>query len=100
MNYEDGIMYAVQVVRGEILVCRNIRLACQRFLDQLENKTWGWEFHVKYVEHFLEFVGTLSHTKGPDAGKPLILEPFQIFAVCAIYGFRAKRICPNAWSRM
>jgi len=91
MNYEDGIMYAVQVVRGEILVCRNIRLACQRFLDQLENKTWGWEFHVKYVEHFLEFVGTLSHTKGPDAGKPLILEPFQIFAVCAIYGFRAKK---------
>lgn len=91
MNYEDGIMYAVQVVRGEILVCRNIRLACQRFLDQLENKTWGWEFHVKYVEHFLEFVGTLSHTKGPDAGKPLILEPFQIFAVCAIYGFRSKK---------
>lgn len=91
MNYEDGILYAVQVVKGEIPVCRNVRLACQRFLDQLENKQWAWEFHTRYVEHFLEFAGTLSHTKGPDAGKPLVLQPFQIFLICAIYGFRSKR---------
>jgi phage terminase large subunit-like protein len=68
-----------------------VRLACQRFLNQLEDKSWAWEFHVDYVEHFLEFASTLKHTKGPDAGKPLILEPFQIFIVCAIYGFRSKR---------
>ena len=91
MNYEDGILYAVQVVKGEILVCQNVRLSCQRFLNQLEDKTWAWEFHVKYVEHFLEFASTLKHTKGPDAGKPLLLEPFQIFAICAIYGFRSKK---------
>ena len=91
MNYEDGILYAVQVVKGEILVCQNVRLACQRFLNQLEDKTWAWEFHVKYVDHFLEFAATLKHTKGPDAGKSLVLEPFQIFAICAIYGFRSKK---------
>lgn len=91
MTYEDGILYAVQVVRGEIQVCRNIRLACQRFLNQLENREWAWEFHVRYVQHFLEFSTTLRNTKGPDAGKPLILEPFQIFLICAIYGFRAKK---------
>lgn len=91
MNYEDGILYAVQVARGEIQVCRNIKLACQRFLDQLENKDWAWEFHTKYVEHFLSFVETLRHTKGPDAGKSLVLQPFQIFCICAIYGFRAKK---------
>lgn len=91
MTYEDGILYAVAVVKGEIPVCRNVRLACQRFLNQLEDKAWGWEFHTRYVEHFLEFAGTLSHTKGPDAGKPLVLQPFQIFLICAIYGFRSKR---------
>ncbi len=91
MNYEDGILYAVQVARGEIAVCRNIRLACQRFLNQLEDREWAWEFHVRYVEHFLEFASTLCHTKGPDAGKPLILEPFQIFLICAVYGFRSKK---------
>ena len=91
MNYEDGILYAVQVAKGEIQACRNVRLACQRFLNQLEDKNWAYEFHVRYVEHFLSFAETLRHTKGPDAGKPLVLEPFQIFAICAIYGFRAKK---------
>lgn len=91
MTYEDGILYAVQVARGEIAVCRNIRLACQRFLNQLEDREWAWEFHVRYVEHFLEFASTLCHTKGPDAGKPLVLEPFQIFLICAVYGFRSKK---------
>lgn len=91
MNYEDGIFYAVQVVRGEILVCRNVRLACQRFLNQLEDQAWAYEFHAKYAQHVLKFIGTLKHTKGPDAGKPLILQPFQIFIICAVYGFRSKR---------
>jgi len=91
MTYEDGILYAVGVVKGEIPVCRNVRLACQRFLNQLEDKAWSWEFHTRYVEHFLEFASTLYHTKGPDAGKPLVLQPFQVFLICAIYGFRSKR---------
>jgi phage terminase large subunit-like protein len=91
MTFEDGILYAVSVVKGEIAVCRNIKLACQRFLNQLEDKQWEYEFHIKYVEHFLEFASTLLHTKGPDAGKPLILEPFQILIICAIYGFRSKK---------
>ena len=91
MSFEDGVMYAVQVVRGEILVCRNVRLACQRFLDQLENKAWAYEFHAKYAQHVLTFIKTLKHTKGPDAGKPLVLQPFQVFIICAIYGFRSKK---------
>jgi len=91
MNYEDGIMYAVDVAKGRIPVCRNVRLACQRFLNQLEDRAWAYEFHVGYVEHFLEFASTLMHTKGPDAGRALILEPFQIFIICAIYGFRSKK---------
>lgn len=91
MNYEDGVFYAVQVVRGEILVCRNVRLACQRFLNQLEDRAWAYEFHAKYAQHVLNFIGTLKHTKGPDAGKPLVLEPFQIFIICAVYGFRSKK---------
>lgn len=91
MTYEDGILYAVQVARGEIRVSRMVRLACQRFLNQLEDRNWAWEFHTAYVEHFLEFAATLKHTKGPDAGKPLVLEPFQIFLACGIYGFRSKK---------
>ena len=91
MRYEDGILYAVNVVAGNVLACKNVRLAAQRFLDQLENKLWAWEFHAKYAQHVLDFFATLKHTKGPMAGQPLVLEPFQLFAVCAIYGFRSKK---------
>lgn len=91
MKVEDGIFYAIDVVKGNILVCNKVKLACQRFLNQLEDKQWAYEFHEEYVLHVLKFFGTLKHTKGADAGKPLILEPFQIFAICAIYGFRSKK---------
>ena len=91
MKLEDGIFYAIDVVKGNIIVCNKVRLACQRFLNQLEDKHWEYEFVAEYVDHVLQFFSTLKHTKGADAGKPLILEPWQIFAVCAIYGFRNKK---------
>lgn len=91
MNLQDGIIYARDVVKGEINVCRDVRLACQRFLNQYENKEWEWVFDERFPDHVLEFASTLVHTKGPDAGKPIRLEPFQILFICAIYGFRSKR---------
>ena len=91
MNYENGIIYARDVVKGEINVCRDVRLACQRFINQYENQEWEWIFDPDYPQHVLEFAQTLRHTKGPQAGDPIILEPFQILLICAIYGFRSKR---------
>ena len=91
MKWQDGVIYANQVVKGEVLVCRNVLLACQRFLDQLENKEWEWQFHPEAVEHFLKFASLLRHAKGADAGKPLRLEPFQILLICGIYGFWSKK---------
>lgn len=91
MDWQDGVLYAVQVAKGEIQVCRNVRLTCQRFLNQIENKEWGWYFDPDYPQHFLDFVGQLKHTKGKEAGENVVLQPWQIFLICAIYGFRAKK---------
>ena len=91
MKWETGFEYAHDVIKGEINVCRDIRLACQRFINQYENKEWEWVFDERVPQHFLSFCGNLKHTKGPQAGEPLILEPFQIFIICAIYGFRGKK---------
>ena len=91
IDYSDGVQYAIDVTKGNIQVCKNIQLACQRFLNQLADKHWEYEFVVPYVAHFLRFCDVLKHTKGPDAGKPIKLEPFQIFLICAIYGFRSKK---------
>ena len=91
MDYLEGIKYAIDVSKGNVLVCKNVRLACQRFLNYLEDKQWQYEFHSDRVEHVLRFIALIKHTKGPEAGKTLNLEPFQILLICAIYGFRHKK---------
>ena len=91
MSFLIGVQYAQDVVKGNIEVCNNIKLACQRFLNFMEDKHWEYEFFPEYVEHVLDFVSVLKHTKGPDAGKPIVLEPFQVLLICGIYGFRHKK---------
>lgn len=91
MNWQDGIRYAIDVAKGEINVCREVRLACQRFINQYENQEWEWVFDEDYPQHVLNFASVLQHTKGPQAGQPIVLEPFQIFFICAVYGFRSKK---------
>jgi phage terminase large subunit-like protein len=91
MSYLTGVQYAQDVVKGNVEVCNNIKLACQRFLNFMEDKHWEYEFFPEYVEHVLDFVSVLKHTKGPDAGQPIVLEPFQVLLLCGIYGFRHKK---------
>ena len=91
MKVEDGLVYARDVAAGRINVCSDVRLACQRFLNQYENKEWPWVFDDRFVDHVLSFAATLKHTKGPQAGQPIVLEPFQILLICAVYGFRSKQ---------
>lgn len=91
MNWQDGFIYANSVAKGEINVCRDVILACQRFLNQYENKEWEWIFDSDYPQHFLDFAESLKHTKGPQAGEAINLQPFQIFLICAMYGFRSKK---------
>lgn len=91
MDYKIGIKYANDVVKGNIEVCKNIQLACQRFLNFIEDKQWEFEFIPEYVDHVLNFVSVLKHTKGPDAGQQIELQPFQIMLICGIYGFRHKK---------
>lgn len=91
MEWEKGIQYARDVAAGDIDVCKDVQLACQRFINQLENKEWRWEFRPEPVTHILNFVRQIKHVKGPMAGKPMELMPFQIMFLCAIYGFRDKK---------
>jgi len=91
LRWETGVAYANQVCKGEINVCRDVRLACQRFLNQIENKEWEWVWNPEFPQHFLDVASNLKHTKGVLAGSPIVLEPFQILLICGIYGFRHKK---------
>ena len=90
--------YAIGVVRGDILACEDVRLACQRFLDMVERKDAPYEFVPAKVEHVLKFVSFCRHVKGPDAGKRIELQAFQILFLAGIYGFRDKRDISIRWT--
>jgi len=90
--------YATSVVRGDILACEDVRLACQRFLDMVERKDAPYEFVPAKAEHILKFVSFCKHVKGPDAGKSITLQPFQVLFLAAIYGFRDRRDVNIRWT--
>lgn len=90
--------YAAAVTRGDVLACNDVKLACQRFLDMVERKDAPYEFVPAKAEHILKFVKFCNHVKGPEAGKPIVLQPFQVMFLAGIYGFRDRRDHSIRWT--
>lgn len=90
-----AVDYAKDVVSGKIIAGKEIVMACQRFLNDLERddielRTKDADFAINIMQN------TLVHRKGEDIngnplqGKPFILEPFQVFIVYNLLGFYYK----------
>ena len=94
---EPAFQYATGVTRGDIKACEDVKLACQRFLDMAERRDAPYEFVPAKAEHILKFVKFCKHVKGPDAGRPIDLQPFQILFLAGIYGFRDKSDHNKRW---
>lgn len=72
--------------------CLDVQAACKRFLADLQDSRW--DFRTDMAESIIEIVETLfCHQQGEDLsgrpmrGKPLILEPFQLFIIYNLCGF-------------
>lgn len=81
----EAIGYAKDVVAGKIAVGRLAVLACERFLRDLDAKRW--EFRADLAARPIVFSQLLSNLKGPDAGKPLRMMPWQKFIFANLFGF-------------
>jgi phage terminase large subunit-like protein len=88
---EVAIKYAEEVVSGKIVAGKLAILACKRFLDDLE-KDWQFEFDRSRANRAVRFMQMLPHTKGKWAAKKqlLVLEPWQVFAECNLFGWIKK----------
>lgn len=90
--------YARDVVSGDILACRWVKLACRRHLNDLQKsrrKTFPFRFDPDAAEYACRFIELLPHTKGKWArgglGSNLIeLQPWQVFFVASIFGWLRK----------
>lgn len=88
MNKKPYYQYALDVVDGKVVCCENIKLACKRFLSDLERD--DLEFREGDVDRAIAFIGTLKHFAGKSSGKPFILESWQQFIIANIIGFYWK----------
>lgn len=89
--------YALAVVSGEIYSCKWVRLACKRQLDDIERQNdpaWPFRFDEAIAGRACEFLEQLPYTQGPfafvrDDGSwnTLVLQPWQCFITCAVYGW-------------
>ena len=94
----DHLKYARQVVAGEIVASKSIILQCQRSLKEhldgrvVQNEygeSYAWIYDHESVEGKINFIQDCPHTKGRWRAekKTLILEPWQLFFVCEVYGW-------------
>lgn len=77
--------YADDVLNGLIVTGKHIRLAAQRFKNDLNNPKY--EFREDEVDECIRFIATLKHFTGSHSGDNFILEPWQTFIVANIIGF-------------
>ncbi len=88
MTLDEITAYPRSVLDGTITAGKYIRLACQRFMDFLQRN--DMLFDVAAVERVVTFVSHLKHFEGGHAGKPFTLQPWQLWIVAAVYGFKWK----------
>lgn len=85
--------YARDVIDGRIPACKWVRLACQRHFDDKEksaSKGYRYRFDRAKAQRVCTFGEKLPHVKDKWAGKALILEPWQCFILCMIFGWVDK----------
>ncbi len=92
--------YAEAVVGGDVAACQWVRLACQRQLDDLarfKGRGSPYRFNPRLIDkqgrsfqpadNLCAFVERLPHVKGPLAGQPIHLEPWQVFVLTTVFGW-------------
>jgi len=95
MSYkETAVNFAKDVLSGKVIAGNNKR-ECKRFLDDLNRE--DLELHTKEPDYVINIIKTfMVHQQGetldgePLTGKPLLLQPWQIFIVYNLVGFFYK----------
>ncbi len=99
-NVEIANRYAKDVAAGQIIACKYVVLACQRYLsdiDRLEDSEFDYWFDSFSAERACNSIQQYPHTKGKWArqGLKLKLEPWQLFQLVSMFGW--KRRSDNAF---
>lgn len=94
-NYQVVEGYALSIVDGTKIACRELIQAAERFIDDLQSP--DYDFNPEDAEYVIDIIeSTFVHEKGetldgtPLRGTPFLLEPWQKFIVYNLLGFYKK----------
>ena len=81
--------YITGVLDGSIVACKYVKLACQRYLNDIEHgQERGLYFDEDSAIHILDFFSHLKHTKGKWAGQYFELSDWQVFILWVLFGWK------------
>ena len=84
-----SIKYCEDVLNGKVIAGNAIKMACQRFLNDLKRD--DLDFRDEKVDTLIKLGKCLHHYKGSSANKPFTLEPWQVFIAANIFGWYWKK---------
>ncbi len=86
-NKEIAILYANEIIYNVIPACQYMVLAAKRFINDLNDERYY--YNDSAVDAVIQFINTLYLTE-TSKKKHFILEPWQTFIVCNLYGIYKK----------
>lgn len=88
-NFNVVLTYAKEVISGKRVACKELKQACQRFLDDLNDERY--ELKHKDAEFCIQIIEkTFTHIKGTAKGQPYLLEDWQKFIIYNVAGIYLK----------
>lgn len=93
---EKILDYCDQVISGEIVACKLVIKAVEKFLAELERSKrepdlFPYVFDWDEASDFCDiFPALLRHSKGEWAGHPFHLSPWQMFIVANVHGWKRR----------
>jgi len=90
MYLDQLITYADDIISRKNLACRSEILACKRFkkdLNRVNTENFPYVFDESRAARIIEWFGYCYHVRGILAGKPIELQPWQMFDLGNIFGW-------------
>lgn len=92
-HVDDSERYVRDVNSGKIPACKWVKLACERHVRDIASsstKDYPYEFNAEKAQVACELLELLTHTKGEWAKTPIVLELWQKFIICSLFGWVKK----------
>jgi len=83
--------YLLEVSKNIIPTGRYTKLSIRRHLEDMKRgEEFQYYFDDKKANKIIRFVEAMKHYEGRWAGTPIVLEPWQVFILASVYGWRRK----------